>query len=41
MSSDTIRLWIKAGKIEAEKDEGGRHWRVILRRPGTRPHEVA
>lgn len=40
-SPDTIRRWIKARKIEAEKDEGGRYWYVILRASGTRPHEVA
>ena len=42
-SDDTIRRWIKAGKIEAEKDPGGRHWWVFIpfRASGTRPREVA
>lgn len=41
VSTDTVRRWIRAGKIEAEKDEGGRRWYVLVRAAGTRPHKVA
>jgi len=29
----TVREWCRMGKVEAEKDAGGRDWKIIIRRP--------